>query len=293
MLHANLTRGLGLPAAEGACDDPPVHAGAGGRATRRGGRPLATTSPGCRSCAVAAQLGPAPCLRGPRARPDRLRPAGRRRAALSLSDTVRELKERGLLEVAVAVAPCHDGEVQAVTPASALGWACAWGSRAAVCAIGPGIVGTGTSSGMAASPPRTRPTPPQHSAVDPCCSAGLSGRRARAPPSSLAPHPCGVAPLPRGRRACLALGPGVAGRSSGSGRCRRLGGGASGCRCLHMGRGAAEDPWFFARRSGRAAGAGLTEGRRLIWRRACAAEGGRLQGCASRIRTATDLRLRS
>jgi hypothetical protein len=66
---------------------------------------------------------------------------------VSLSDAVRALKERGLVEVAVAVGSCIDGDVHCVSTASALSWAKAAGFDAAVCAIGPGIVGTGTLLG--------------------------------------------------------------------------------------------------------------------------------------------------
>jgi Protein of unknown function (DUF3866) len=66
---------------------------------------------------------------------------------VSLSDSVRVLKRGGYIEVAVAVAPCLDGDVQAVTPASALAWCSAQGFDAVVCSIGPGIVGTGSSLG--------------------------------------------------------------------------------------------------------------------------------------------------
>jgi len=68
---------------------------------------------------------------------------------VSLSDTVRALKERDLLGVTVAVAPCLDGDVDCVTAAAGLTWA----SRehdAIVCALGPGIVGTGSSFGHGA-----------------------------------------------------------------------------------------------------------------------------------------------
>src|ERR671934_598752 len=65
---------------------------------------------------------------------------------VSLSDTVRVLKERGLLSASAAVAPCFDGHVQCVSAASALGWA-RGGHDVTVCAIGPGIVGTGTRFG--------------------------------------------------------------------------------------------------------------------------------------------------
>ena len=66
---------------------------------------------------------------------------------VSLSDTVRALRARGLIGTAIAVAPCLDGDVQCVTAASALLWAKAAGYDAVVCGIGPGIVGTGTAFG--------------------------------------------------------------------------------------------------------------------------------------------------
>jgi uncharacterized protein DUF3866 len=66
---------------------------------------------------------------------------------VSLSDTVRDLKEWHLLGVAVAVSPCLDGDVQAVTTASALAWAAGQGFDAVVCSLGPGIVGTASPLG--------------------------------------------------------------------------------------------------------------------------------------------------
>jgi hypothetical protein len=68
---------------------------------------------------------------------------------VSLSDTVRGLRERGLLEVACAVSPCLDADVQFVSAAAALAWA----SRehvVTVCAVGPGIVGTESRLGHGA-----------------------------------------------------------------------------------------------------------------------------------------------
>jgi hypothetical protein len=66
---------------------------------------------------------------------------------VSLSDTVRALRARRLLESAVGVAPCFDGDVDCVSVASALLWTKARGADVAVCALGPGIVGTATSFG--------------------------------------------------------------------------------------------------------------------------------------------------
>ena len=69
---------------------------------------------------------------------------------VSLSDTVRSLKERGLLAVAIAVAPCLDGDVDCVTSAAAFALAVREGCDAIVCSVGPGIVGTGTALGHGA-----------------------------------------------------------------------------------------------------------------------------------------------
>lgn len=66
---------------------------------------------------------------------------------VALSDTIRLLRTRRLLETAIGVAPCLDGDVQAVSTASALTWAKAKGFDLVVCGIGPGIVGTGSVFG--------------------------------------------------------------------------------------------------------------------------------------------------
>jgi hypothetical protein len=66
---------------------------------------------------------------------------------VSLSDAVRALRGRGLLAFTVAAAPCIDADLQAVNVYSALACASAQGADAIVCAIGPGIVGTGTALG--------------------------------------------------------------------------------------------------------------------------------------------------
>ena len=66
---------------------------------------------------------------------------------VSLSDTVRALKERGLVEVSVAVGACTDGDVACVSIASAFLWAAERGYEAIACSIGPGIVGTASPWG--------------------------------------------------------------------------------------------------------------------------------------------------
>jgi Protein of unknown function (DUF3866) len=66
---------------------------------------------------------------------------------VSLSDTVRVLKARRLLDTAIAVSPCLDGDLQCVTAAAGLVEAARRGADVAVCGIGPGIVGTGSRWG--------------------------------------------------------------------------------------------------------------------------------------------------
>jgi hypothetical protein len=66
---------------------------------------------------------------------------------VSLSDSLRALKKRGLVELGLATGPCVDGDAQAVGVASGLAWAAAAGFAVAVCAVGPGIVGTGSPLG--------------------------------------------------------------------------------------------------------------------------------------------------
>jgi hypothetical protein len=64
-----------------------------------------------------------------------------------LSDALRVLREHGFIESTVAVGPCVDGDVNCVSIASALLWTAAETFDVVVCAVGPGIVGTGSSFG--------------------------------------------------------------------------------------------------------------------------------------------------
>jgi Protein of unknown function (DUF3866) len=66
---------------------------------------------------------------------------------VSFSDTVRALRARGLVEVSVAVGACVAGDVACVSTAAALIWAAEQGFDAALCSIGPGIVGTASPWG--------------------------------------------------------------------------------------------------------------------------------------------------
>ncbi len=149
VLYANLTRGLGLAPAKGAhVMVLPYTAGQAAAATIEESGPLATSLGGMPvvCCSLHSHLAPVAAGVGEGVRTAYLQLAGGA-LPVSLSDSVRELKARGLLEVAVAVAPCHDGDAQAISTAAALAWARAQGFDCVVCAIGPGIVGTGTFLG--------------------------------------------------------------------------------------------------------------------------------------------------
>ena len=169
--------------------------------------------------------------------------------AVSFSDTVRALRARRLLDVAIAVAPCFDGDFDCVSVASGLLLAKGAGVDAVVCAIGPGIVGTGTSfghGGVAAA-----------SAAN--AAAALGGR------TVIAPRVSNRDPRERHRgvshhtrdslRLCLgtlaiAWPEDLAG-GDWDARCQAVSveGWRERCAGLplaHMGRDATEDPWFFA-----------------------------------------------
>jgi hypothetical protein len=151
VLYANLTRGLGLPPEEGAhvmalpytpgqvtvCYKEETDA----VADSLDGLPVVL-------CTLHSQL--APVCAGLSGLRVVYAQVGGGALPVSLSDAVRALKERGLLEVACAVAPCLDGDAQFVTAAAALTWAKAQGFDAVVCSVGPGIVGTGSRFGHGA-----------------------------------------------------------------------------------------------------------------------------------------------
>jgi hypothetical protein len=151
VLYANLTRGLGLPAGDGA--DTLALPLSPGQLAMRG--PEETDAPDqslnrlpvvC--CGVHSQVAPVcAALRGLRVAYVQL---GGGSLPVSLSDTLRLLRVRRLIERSVAVAPCVDADVECVSVASALLWAASYGFDVVVCSVGPGLVGTGTTFGHGA-----------------------------------------------------------------------------------------------------------------------------------------------
>ena len=149
VLYANMTRGLGLPPPPSAhVMTLPYTVGQSAAACVEEHDPLAADLDGMPvvCCGLHSLVSPVVAGIGPGVRIAYAQLAGGA-LPVAYSDAIRTLKTRQLLETAIAVAPCFDGDVQAVTIASALGWAKARGFDIVVCGIGPGIAGTGSVFG--------------------------------------------------------------------------------------------------------------------------------------------------
>lgn len=149
ILYANLTRGLELPAEADAHVmklpyTPGQHAVRHAEEATTLSHELADLPVVC--CSLHSQVAPVCAALGDGASVAYVQlPGGA--LPVSLSDALRELRRRQLLDVTVAVGACVDGDVDCVSIASALLWAADQGYDAVVCAIGPGIAGTGTRFG--------------------------------------------------------------------------------------------------------------------------------------------------
>lgn len=252
VLYANLTRGLQLPAAEGAhvmtlpytpsqiatrFAEEDSHDGADRE--RLDGVPVVCVG-------LHSQLAPVcAALAGRRVVYVQL---GGGALPVSLSDTVRVLKARRLLDTTIAVSPCLDGDLQCVTAAAALVQAVERGADVVVCGIGPGIVGTASRWG--------------HGGLAVADAANTASALGALP--VVAPRVSFGDPRPRHRglshhtRSALALCLGHVRVAWPSGLERPDGvdvvevdaaGWESACAHLplsHMGRGPGDDPWFFA-----------------------------------------------
>jgi len=148
VLHANLTRGLGLAPPPGAHVmklpyTPVQHAAR--HAEEEAALPDALGGMPVVCCSLHSQLAPVcAALDGLRVAYVQL-PGGA--LPVGLSDTVRALRGRGLLAATVSAGACFGGEVEAVTTASAVAWAAGRDCDVVVCAVGPGIVGTASRLG--------------------------------------------------------------------------------------------------------------------------------------------------
>jgi hypothetical protein len=155
VLHVNLTRGLDLAADDGAHVMKLPYTSL--QFARRHGEEdidLSATLDGMPvvACSLHSQVAPAcAALRGVRVGYVQLEGGA---LPVELSDSLRELRREGLLQTTIGSGACFGGDVDCVNVYSALVAARALGTDVTVCAIGPGVVGTGTRlghGGMAAA----------------------------------------------------------------------------------------------------------------------------------------------
>jgi Protein of unknown function (DUF3866) len=251
ILHVNLTRGLGLEPEPGAhvmtLPYSPIQAAVrfveedGVLAGDLRGMPVVC-------CSLHSQVAPAAAGVGAGIRVAYIQLAGGA-LPVSLSDSVRVLTERGLVETAIGTGACFDGDAQAVGVASALAWAAAQGFPVAICSIGPGIIGTGSTlghGGLAAADAANAVSALGGSAV---LAMRVSEGDARERHRGVSHHTRAVLELAIGRR--VVAWP--AGLEPPDWLVEReevdVTGWREACEGLpleHMGRGPEDDPWFFA-----------------------------------------------
>jgi hypothetical protein len=161
---------------------------------------------------------------------------------VALSDTLRELRARGLVEATAAVGACLGGDAECVSVWSALAWAKARGADVAVCAIGPGIVGTGTRLGHGGTAAATAANATLALGGHPVLAARVSEADERERHRGVSHHTQVVLDLVLGE---ILVGEDGEGWQEA----------CAGLSLSHMGRGPGEDPAFFeaAYAAGRAA----------------------------------------
>ena len=251
VLYANLTRGLGLSAEAGAhvmkLPYSPVQAAAlhseeaAELAETLAGMPVVCCSLHSQVAPVCAGLG-----EGLRVAYAQL---GGGALPLALSDSVRALRERGLVTATISMGPCFGGDLECVNVAAALACAESHGFHVAVCAIGPGIVGTGSFLGHGGLAAAEAANAAAALGGSPVLAARVSEADERERHRGLSHHTRAVLALCLGEVAVAW----PAGLEAKTPACRVVDadvqGWADACAGLplsHMGRGPSEDPWFFA-----------------------------------------------
>ncbi len=251
LLYANLTRGLEHAAGESAHVmklpyTPLQHALAHGEEATAlpralGGLPVV-------ACSLHSQLVPVcAALKGLRVAYVQL-PGGA--LPVALSDAVRALRENGLLASTISTGACFGGELEAVNVYSGLTLACAWGADVVVCAIGPGIVGTGTRLGHGGMAAADAINAAARLDGRPVAALRVSGGDTRGRHRGVSHHSEAVLSLCA--ETCVAAWPigcpfdppsDAAWREVDASRWRNE---CAGLPLEHMGRGPDDDPWFFA-----------------------------------------------
>ncbi len=148
VLHANLSRGLGLPPEPGAhvmkLPYTPIQF-AVRHGEEDGDVPATLAGLPVVACSLHSQVAPAcAALAGLRVAYVQLQGGA---LALALSDTLRTLRAAGLLEVTIGAGACFGGDLDAVSIYSALALARTRDADVIVAGIGPGVVGTASRTG--------------------------------------------------------------------------------------------------------------------------------------------------
>jgi Protein of unknown function (DUF3866) len=198
-------------------------------------------------CSLHSQLAPVCAGLGHAARVAYVQVAGGA-LPVSLSDSVRALRERDLIDVSVAAAPCHDAEVQCMNVASALAWAGPRGYDAIVCAVGPGAVGTGSTLGHGALTLADAANAASALGGAPVIAVRYSERDPRERHQGVSHHTREIIELCLGD-VVVAWPAGLRGPADLEHEEVEVRGWRDVCEGLpleHMGRGPDEDPWFFA-----------------------------------------------
>ena len=249
VLHANLTRGLDLDA------PPDAHVmklpytslqHAVRHAEEDGARLQSLDGMPVVCCSLHSQVAPACAGLGEGLRVAYVQVPG---GALPVpfSDTVRALRHRGLLDVSVAVGPCFEGDVAAVTAAAAFVWAAEQRFDAVVCSIGPGIVGTASPWGHGGLAVAEAVVTAANLEGRPVLAVRYSEGDSRERHRGLSHHTRSVLALagaaeiawPEGLEPPPGLDVTTVGVDGWQEAC-------TGLPLAHMGRGPDDDPWFFA-----------------------------------------------
>jgi Protein of unknown function (DUF3866) len=251
VLYANLTRGLEMPRDEGAhvmklpytpLQVAAMHAEESGLlAEGLGGMPVVC-------CSLHSQVTPACGGLGEGLRVAYVQVPGGA-LPLPLSDAVRALRERELVSTTVSAGACFGGDVECVGVASALAWAAGAGQDAVVCAIGPGIVGTGSRLGHGGLAAAEAVNAAAALGGSPVLAARVSSADERERHRGVSHHTQSVLELCSGG-VTVAWPAGLEAPSWVEPRQEvAVDGWEEACHGLplsHMGRGPAEEPWFFA-----------------------------------------------
>jgi Protein of unknown function (DUF3866) len=253
LLHANLTRGLELPAEHGAhvmklpytsLQHAVHHAEeewGEDSAADLGGLPVV-------ACSLHSQVAPVCAGLGSELGVAYVQLAGGA-LPVPLSDTVRLLRERRYLRTTVAVGPCLGGEVECVSPASALLTCALARMDAVVCAIGPGVVGTGSRFGHGALAAASALVTAAALGGRPILAPRVSSADERERHRGVSHHTLAVLQLAGGKVAVAwpdGLDPPAELADAELVDASGWRDACAGLPLSHMGRGPDEEPWFFA-----------------------------------------------